>query len=67
MKSIPEDNHVPIVDIRRLDNAYRGWTGGHPFMIHGGIVWEVLDDAGIRKGQAALFWPNAAPAGRLDQ
>lgn len=45
--------------------GYRVDRNGGAFMIHDGIVWEVLDETGARKGQAALFWPNAAPIGRL--
>lgn len=40
-----------------IDN-YRGQRiakSGRRFWIEGGIVWELIDDAGQRRGQAALF------------
>ena len=60
---------LEVVTAKGIAFGYAGYRvdrHGEPFMIHDGIVWEVLDEAGVRKGQAALFWPNPAPFGRLD-
>lgn len=60
---------LEIVTAKGIASGYTGYRvnrHGESFMIHDGIVWEVLDEAGVRKGQAALFWPNTAPVGRLD-
>jgi hypothetical protein len=46
--------------------GYRVDRHDESFMIHDGVVWEVLDEPGVRKGQVTLFWPNAAPVGWLD-
>lgn len=59
---------LEVVTAKGIASGYAGYRvdrQGQPFMIHDGIVWEVLDEAGVRKGQAALFWPDAAPVGRL--
>jgi hypothetical protein len=39
---------------------------GNAFMIHEGKVWTLVDQQGVRLGQAALFWPDAARVGQLD-
>lgn len=60
---------LEVVTAKGIASGYAGYRvdrHGESFMIHDGIVWEVLDEAGVRKGQAALFWPDAAPVGRLD-
>lgn len=59
---------LEVVTAKGIATGYAGYRvdrHGESFIIHDGIVWEVLDEAGVRKGQAALFWPNAAPFGRL--
>lgn len=33
---------------------------GRRFLIEQAVVWELLDEAGKRHGQAAMFWPPAA-------
>nr|WP_038850275.1 MEKHLA domain-containing protein [Pseudomonas sp. IPO3749] len=48
--------------------GYSGWrvdAFDQPFMIHAGVVWTLLDDAGQPCGQAALFWPDAQRIGVL--
>ncbi|MGY2361912.1 MEKHLA domain-containing protein [Pseudomonas azotoformans] len=48
--------------------GYSGWrvdAFDQPFMIHAGVVWTLLDDAGQPCGQAALFWPDAQRIGML--
>ena len=48
--------------------GYSGWrvdAFDQPFMIHAGVVWTLLDDAGQPCGQAALFWPDAQCIGVL--
>lgn len=60
---------LEVVTAKGIASGYAGYRvdrNGGAFMIHDGIVWEVFDETGTRKGQAALFWPNAAPIGRLN-
>ncbi|WP_371051391.1 MEKHLA domain-containing protein [Pseudomonas fluorescens] len=59
---------LEVVTAKGIASGYTGYRvdrHGQPFMIHDGIVWEVLDAEGVRQGQAALFWPHPAPVGRL--
>jgi len=51
-----------------IADGYSGWrVDAHqqPFMIHAGVVWTLLDAAGLPCGQAALFWPDAQRIGVL--
>lgn len=51
-----------------IAQGYSGWrVDAHqqPFMIHAGVVWTLLDDAGQACGQAALFWPDEQRIGVL--
>ena len=51
-----------------IADGYSGWrvdAFDQPFMIHAGVVWTLLDDAGQPCGQAALFWPDAQRIGVL--
>ena len=51
-----------------IAQGYSGWrvdAHDQPFMIHAGVVWTLLDDAGQACGQAALFWPDAQRIGVL--
>ncbi|MDQ0740284.1 MEKHLA domain-containing protein [Pseudomonas sp. W4I3] len=60
---------LEVVTTKGIASGYTGFRvdrNGGSFTIHDGIVWEVLDENGVRKGQAALFWPSAAPVGRLE-
>lgn len=60
---------LEVVTAKGIASGYTGYRvdrHGQPFMIYDGIVWEVLDAEGRRKGQAALFWPQPAPVGRFD-
>jgi PAS domain-containing protein len=39
---------------------YRGVRiakSGRRFLIENAVVWELVDEAGVRHGQAAMFWP----------
>ena len=47
-------------------SGYRVDCAGQAFMIHQGSVWTLLDEAGARCGQAALFWPDPERVGQLD-
>jgi len=47
-------------------SGYRVDRQGSAFMIHEGKVWTLVDQQGVRLGQAALFWPDAARVGQLD-
>lgn len=52
-----------------IADGYSGWrvdAHDQPFMIHAGVVWTLLDDAGQPSGQAALFWPDEQLIGVLD-
>ncbi|MFI8221635.1 MEKHLA domain-containing protein [Pseudomonas sp. NPDC085632] len=60
---------LEVVSDKGIASGYCGYRvdrQGAAFMIHDGIVWEVLNEAGIRIGQAALFWPEAAPVDRFE-
>ncbi|WP_460141792.1 MEKHLA domain-containing protein [Pseudomonas sp. S2_E01] len=60
---------LEVVTAKGIASGYSGYRvdrHGEPFMIHDGIVWEVLDAEGTRTGQAALFWPQPAPLGRFN-
>lgn len=49
--------------------GYAGWRvdrTGRPFMIHAGVVWNLVDAEGRRLGQAALFWPDAQRVGQVE-
>lgn len=51
-----------------IADGYSGWrvdAQGEPFMIHAGVVWTLLDNAGQPCGQAALFWPDEQHIGVL--
>jgi len=51
-----------------IAEGYSGWrvdAHGQPFMIHAGVVWTLLDEAGRAVGQAALFWPDEQRVGVL--
>ena len=51
-----------------IADGYSGWrvdAQGEPFMIHAGVVWTLLDEAGQPCGQAALFWPDEQRIGVL--
>jgi PAS domain-containing protein len=40
---------------------YRGVRiakSGRRFLIENAVVWELVDEAGMRHGQAAMFWPG---------
>jgi hypothetical protein len=40
---------------------YRGVRiakSGRRFLIEDAVVWELVDEAGVRHGQAAMFWPG---------
>ncbi|WP_295464451.1 MEKHLA domain-containing protein [uncultured Pseudomonas sp.] len=48
---------------------YAGWRvhrTGRPFMIHAGVVWNLVDAEGRRLGQAALFWPDEQRIGQVE-
>jgi hypothetical protein len=47
-------------------SGYRVDRHGHPFMIHEGKVWTLIDRDGVHRGQAALFWPDAGRVGLID-
>ena len=50
-------------------SGYAGWRvdqAGRAFMIHAGVVWNLIDSQGQRLGQAALFWPDEQRIGRLE-
>lgn len=56
------------VSANGIAHGYSGWrVDAHqqPFMIHAGVVWTLLDAAGLPCGQAALFWPDAQRIGVL--
>ena len=49
--------------------GYAGWRvdrTGRPFMIHAGVVWNLVDAEGVRLGQAALFWPDPQRIGQVE-
>ena len=49
--------------------GYAGWRvdrTGRPFMIHAGVVWNLVDAEGSRLGQAALFWPDEQRIGQVE-
>lgn len=51
-----------------IADGYSGWrvdAHNQSFMIHAGVVWTLLDDAGNPCGQAALFWPDEQRIGVL--
>lgn len=50
-------------------SGYEGWRvdqAGRAFMIHAGVVWNLLDSDGQRLGQAALFWPDKERIGQVE-
>jgi len=47
-------------------SGYRVDRHGHPFMIHEGKVWTLVDSNGVHQGQAARFWPDAGRVGLID-
>lgn len=56
------------VTAKGIDHGYSGYRVdrmGRAFMIHEGSVWTLLDERGVRCGQAALFWPDPARVGML--
>jgi len=56
------------VSANGIAHGYSGWrVDAHqqPFLIHAGVVWTLLDAAGLPCGQAALFWPDAPRIGVL--
>ena len=54
-----------LLDAVRRDGFVRGYRGlriaksGRHFWIEDGIVWQLSDDAGIERGQAALFYSKS--------
>ena len=68
--SVDREARQALLNVVQTQGVASGYTGyrvdryGHAFMIHDGIVWEVVDEKGIRHGQAALFWPDPAPIAR---
>ena len=68
--SIDREKREELLEHVRMKGIASGYTGyrvdrhGKLFLIHDGTVWEVLDEKGVRLGQAALFWADPAPLGR---
>ncbi len=49
------------VRARGFIENYRGMRvakSGRRFLIEDAVVWELVDEAGVRSGQAAMFWPG---------
>lgn len=54
-----------LLDAVRREGLVRGYRGlrvaksGRSFWIEDGVIWQLVDEAGVVRGQAALFYLNS--------